>query len=209
MSSEPTTYYCSNQLGRIILEGMEEIMGRGGVSAVLSMARLSSFRAQLQPNDLEFQIPYQTISRIQQTLEKKYGERSGQGLALRVGQATFRYSFREFADQAGMNQLSFRLLPPQQKIQQGAGKLAEMLSQLYAQNIRVEDQGDSLRWIVDHCPYCWHRHAESPVCHLGAGFLQEFLFWASGGHFYHVVETECIAMGAPACVYTIDKKHFA
>jgi len=205
MRMHKLTYYCSNQLGRIILQGMQEVMGVRSVDAVLSQADLSLLKNVCSPQDPPAQIPYQQISGIQSSLERMYGRRGGQGLAVRSGRASFRYGLREFGEQAGITNLDFRLLPPRTKVQIGARALAQALSQLSDQKVRVEEQERTYQWIVERCPLCWGRHADVPVCHLSVGFLQEFLYWAGAGKYYPVVETECSAAGATACVFSIDK----
>jgi predicted hydrocarbon binding protein len=38
------------------------------------------------------------------------------------------------------------------------------------------------------------------------GILQEALYWVSGGKFFNVEETHCIAAGDNACLIEIDKQ---
>jgi predicted hydrocarbon binding protein len=41
---------------------------------------------------------------------------------------------------------------------------------------------------------------------LAHGILEESVFWGTGGRRFRIEETECIAVGAKACVFKIDKK---
>ena len=45
--AEHSGYYYPNKMGRIILLGMEEIVGRNGLNAVLNMAELADLVANL------------------------------------------------------------------------------------------------------------------------------------------------------------------
>jgi hypothetical protein len=191
--------YCSNQIGWSILEGMEEVMGQKGLQAVRSQARFPDLK------DTHPRISYPAISRLQAALEEQYGPRSGRGLAQRVGRASFHYGLKVFGDQFGLTGKGYRLLPPKSRIQIGAGYLAEMYNQWSSQQVDVVMTEGGFRWTIQRCPVCWGRKADTPVCHLVVGFLQEFLYWASGGKPYFVGETACVAAGAPACVFTADR----
>jgi predicted hydrocarbon binding protein len=178
---------------------MEEVIGEMGVSEVLKQIRGKDW--QNQPS-----IPYRVISSIQASLEDLYGVQSGRGVALRSGRAAFRYGLRDFGEQAGMTTPNFRLMPTRTKVLVGANMLARELCQISDQQVHIEEDRVSYRWIVERCPICWGRHADQPVCHSNVGFLQEFLSWAGGGKFYPVSEIECVAKGDPACVFTIAKQ---
>jgi predicted hydrocarbon binding protein len=206
MTLNHKSLYCSSQMEWIILQGMEEIMGEGGMRSILHKASLSDRMTVQAPQDNQFSIPFADISRLQQTLEQMYGPLGGRGVAQRSGRASFHYGLRLFGDKAGFNSLDFRLLPAKLKLRRGADSLAELLGQISDQYIRMEEDEKSIYWIAERCPLCWGRHADKPVCHLQVGFLQEFLYWASGGKYFNVVETECAAVGAPACVFRIDQQ---
>jgi predicted hydrocarbon binding protein len=70
----------------------------------------------------------------------------------------------------------------------------------------VEENKEHIYWHIERCPVCWERHTEQPVCHLAVGILQESLYWVSGGKYYQVQETHCIAKGDPACTIVVDKQ---
>jgi len=42
-------------------------------------------------------------------------------------------------------------------------------------------------------------------CHLAVGLLQEALYWVSGGKFFNIEETQCIACGDATCTIMIDQ----
>jgi acetyl-CoA decarbonylase/synthase complex subunit beta len=69
----------------------------------------------------------------------------------------------------------------------------------------VVEEEEHYVWKIIKCPFCWQRKADSSTCLLAVGLLQEVLYWVSGGKFYYVEETDCIARGAQACTITIDK----
>lgn len=193
------THTISGQMGRIILQGMEEIMGRQGVDSVLQEARLA-------PVDAANRISRQYICGIQKTLEQKYGKRSGWGLALQSGRASVKYGLREWGPELGLMEMKFRLLPMRSRLREGLRLLAKAYSEEAGEQVEIEEDEHTFRWIVSDCSVCCGRKASEPVCHMTVGVLQEFLYWASGGKTFPVVEKECAATGAPACVFVVNKQ---
>jgi len=186
---------------------MEEVIGLAGVSAVLNLSGLSSLMKPAIPldSDGDVMISYYDLSDTQDTLEQLYGLRSGRGLALKAGRTLFNLSLRQYGQELGLLDRDFRLQPPAVKIKTGLQRLALYFNQIGDSVIRLEEDTHQFRWIVENCPLCWGRRSDVPICHMQVGMLQEFFYWASGGRNYAIEETECSAMGARACLFTIDK----
>jgi hypothetical protein len=200
------SYYYPNKMGRVILQALEEVVSHGGLSAVLNLAGLHQRIGHFPPNDLERAYSFAELGQILTTLETLYGPLGGRGLALRAGRASFKYGIREFGPLVGSTNLAFRLLPLEAKLRAGAGLLADLFNQYTDQKVRVEEQEDRFLWYIDRCPVCWERKADSPVCHLAVGVLQEALYWVSGGKYFNVEEIACIARGDSACTIVVDKQ---
>ncbi len=198
-------YYYPNKMGRIILLGIEEILGQNGLNAVLNLSKLSYFIDNFPPNTLDMQIRFDDLSLMMATLEEMYGPRGGQGLALRTGRACFKYGLREFGPMLGLTDMAFRLLPLNEKISEGLKIFAKTMNEFSDQRVRVDADEEHFYWHIDRCPMCWRRHSEEPVCHLLVGLLQEGLYWLSNGRFFCIEETNCIAKGDESCTIMIDK----
>lgn len=196
------------KMGRIILLGMEEVIGRGGVEAVLRLASLDAFIQQYPPARGERAFAFDTVSRLQSALEQAFGPRGGRGLALRIGRACFKYGLREYGSMLGITETAFRLLPLPKKLNSGARIFAELFNRHTDQKVRVEETEDKILWRIEPCPLCWDRQADQPVCHLAVGVLQEALYWLSGGKIFNVEETACIAKGDLHCIIVIEKTPF-
>ncbi len=199
-------FFYPNNMGWIILQAMEEVIGHMGVNAVLNLANLNHRINHYPPNNLDKEFSFLELSKIQEALEGLYGPRGGRGLALRTGRACFKYGLREYGPLLGATNIAFRLLPSDPKLRLGADIFAQAFNKYSDQRVRVEEQADRYLWHIDRCPICWKRQTDGPVCHLAVGILQESLYWASGGKVYNVEETACIARGDPACTIEIDKK---
>ncbi len=205
MSETETSFFYPNRMGRIMLLALEEIIGRHGVNALLNLASLTGYINNYPPHNQDLRVPFEDISRIQSVLEEAYGPRGGRGLALRTGRASFSYGLREFGPELGLTDLAFRLLPLPIKLKVGSQALAGLFNQFTDQRVRLEIDEKNIFWHIERCPLCWQRQTADPACHLAVGLLQETLYWVSGGKFFSVEETQCIARGDETCTIIIDQ----
>lgn len=198
------TYYYPQKMGKVIFLGLEEVVGKGGVDALLRLASLDELAGQ----QTERKISFDTVSHLQAALEQVYGPRGGRGLALRTGRACFKYGLKEYGSMLGLTEMAFRLLPLPTKLHTGAHSFSELFNRHTDQRVRVEETETGILWHIERCPLCWDRKAEEPICHLAVGLLQEALYWLSGGKIFNVEETACQAKGDPCCTIMIEKTPF-
>jgi predicted hydrocarbon binding protein len=203
-NSGKKAYYYPNRMGRTVLLAMEEILGHAGTNAILNLAGLPAYLAYPHDNQ-ELDLPFTHISRLQAGLETAYGPRAGRGLALRIGRACLKYVLGEFGPELGLSDQAFRLLPLQTKLKTSSEAFATLFNNHTDQKIRLKIDQKSIFWQIERCPFCWERKSEVPCCHLAVGFLQEALFWVSGGKYFEVEEQNCIACGESACTIKIDR----
>lgn len=205
MDVHQPAYFYPNLMGRIVLLALEEILGGNGVNAALHQASLPDFIGNYPPHNQNLEFSFRSVSRLQSVLDDMYGPRGGRGVALRAGRACFQYGLREFGPLFGLTDLTFRLLPLQTKLTMGANAFADVFNKYTDQRVRLEDKGTSIFWYIERCPLCWERRVEFPACHMAVGVLEEALCWVSGGKYFNVEETHCIARGDLACTIVIDK----
>lgn len=201
-----THYYYPNQLGRIILQAMEEVVGTTGLKAVLNQSGISQYMDNFPPNNLDLQFKFEYVAGIQQSLEDIYGPRGGRGLAMRTGRACFKHGLREYGPILGFTELTFRLLPLDEKMRTGAAFFAEIFNRFSDQRVEISEDAECFYWKIVRCPVCWQRTTDAPACHLAVGLLQEALYWVSSGKFFNVEETQCVAKGDEVCLIVVDKK---
>ena len=198
-------YYYRNRMGRVIFLALEEILGHAGVIALIKIAKLPAFSIDHPTTNQDLDFPFTFISHLQAGLENAYGDLAGRGLALRVGRASLRYRLREFGRELCLTDLSFRLQPLQTKLKTGIEAIAAVFNNYTDQQVYLEREEKSIIWQIKRCPFCWERQAEDPCCHLEVGFLQEALFWISGGKHFEVEEKKCIACGDSMCTININR----
>ncbi len=194
-----------DRMGRIILQALEEILGRNGMNAILNLASLTDLSEDISQKRYPQSLSFNAISSLHVALEDFYGPHGGRGIALRVGRSCFQYGLREFWPLPGFTDLSFHLLPSQTRFNVGIAALAEVFNQNSGQRVRLEDKEAFLLWHIERCPLCWERTTDSPCCQMAVGLLQESLYWMSGGKYYRVEETACLACGDSACTVLIEK----
>lgn len=198
-------FFYPQKMGRIILLGMEEVISKGGVDAILHLAELDDLIQNYPPSKPEKSFSFEKVSLLLGTLEQAYGPRGGRGLALRTGRASFKYGLKEYGSMLGLTEVAFRLLPLSTKLRVGARSFAELFNKHTDQRVRVEETDSTIFWHIERCPLCWERKADEPICHLAVGLLQEALYWLSGGKVFNVEETACIARGDSNCTILVYK----
>jgi hypothetical protein len=146
------------------------------------------------------------ISGLHSLLQADYGQRGGQGAALRLGRASFRSAMPAWAGACGLSGTDFRLLPSPRRIRASLLALGVLLGDPFGAQISLAEDAACWTWRVNDCPACRGRVSGGPDCYLLAGVLQETLTWAGAGRVYRVRELECCAAGDAACLFQIDKK---
>jgi hypothetical protein len=199
-------FYYPNRIARIYLQAMEEVMGKNGLNAILNMAGLQNLMDNYPPENLEREFDFADYSALNGALEEMYGPRGGRGLALRAGRASFAQGLRNFGALAGAGDLAFKVLPLAAKLKIGVPAMAKIFSQVSDQKSTVEETATEIFYIMKPCPVCYGRKSDKPMCHAGAGLLQEGLKWLSGGHEFKVYESKCIGCGDEACVLVVQKE---
>lgn len=193
-------------MGRILLQSLEEVMGRNGLNALLNLINLRQYIQELPPDNLEKAFDFAHISNINRGLEEIYGPRGGRGLALRGGRAIFSHGLKQFGALAGVGDLAFKVLPLHTKLKIGVPAVARVFTQFSDQASHVDEHDDHFIYTIEQCSMCWGRTTDSAVCYIATGILQETLRWVSGGLEFRVEEIQCHASGADHCVFRIDKE---
>jgi predicted hydrocarbon binding protein len=204
--SESSPWHYSYKAVRLLLQSLEEVLGRSGLQAVLNLAKLRYLINSYPPDNLERPFTLSEVSAVLRALDEMYGPRAGRGLALRAGRAYFKYGLKEFGLEQTLAEQGFRLQPLHQKLRLVVEAGAVVVNRQIGQQAEVSDQDGKLTWRMAPCPECWGRRTAEPCCYLAVGALQEAVYWASHGKNFEVEETACVAQGDPACTIVIDKR---
>ena len=192
---------CTSEIGQLMAEGVEKVVGRSAAQAVDSLVE-NLLRQHSQEG---LNRPFAELTAIQAALEEKFGGSGGRGIALRAGQTAFSRLMHRHEVALGWDQMIFRLQPTPQRLTGGLKSLAALLGQLIGTEIAIEKDEYGWRLNPSQCPFCYHRKADESVCHFMLGLVQEYFAWASSGKVYLVSEVECFATGGEACLLFIHK----
>lgn len=190
-----------------MLLGVEEIISRSGLNAVLNLAKKQPVENSISAAAAQ-RMNYSDITEINEALEKMYGPRGGRGIALRAGRASFKYILRQHGTAMAVTELNYRMLPVPVRLKTGLEALAGLMGRIGSEQVLISENEQQWIWQSQSCPLCWQRTVSQVVCHFTAGLLQEYFAWASSGRVFGVTEVECRAAGKPACLFVIDKKSF-
>ncbi|MBI4769838.1 MAG: 4-vinyl reductase [Chloroflexi bacterium] len=206
MTMSKSGIYYPNRMARIILQALEDVMGKNGLNAILNMAGLANLIDNYPPENLSREFDFADFSALNGGLEEMYGPRGGRGLAQRAGRASFSQGLRNFGALAGAGDLAFKVLPLSAKLKIGVPGMARVFSTVSDQITTVEEQPDHFVYAIHRCPVCWGRTGDKPMCYYAVGLLKEGLKWLSGGQEFHVTESKCIGVGDEVCEFIIQKE---
>jgi predicted hydrocarbon binding protein len=198
--------YYPNKIARIYLDVLEDIMGKNGLNSVLHKAGLEQLIDNYPPSDLKKQFDFAEFSSLSQALDDTYGPRGGRVFALRGGKASVKAGLEGFGAAVGISGLAMKVLPLSAKVKVGLAGMAKIFSTFSDQTSRVEEAADRYVYIIERCPVCWGRQADTPICYGAVGLLQGGLQWVSGNRDFRVVQTTCKAMGHDDCRFDVYKE---
>ncbi|MDX9863361.1 MAG: hypothetical protein RBT34_01005 [Anaerolineaceae bacterium] len=199
MTSDSAVFPCSDQFGHLMLEGAREIIGQAGVNAVVNRAQV------LYANDPVTGGDAANVGHIQAALEELYGQRGGQGVALRAGRSGFNHLLRAEGKTMGLTETNYRMLPSQARIFVGLQLLAQKLSAMIARPVEVEEQAACWLWRMENEVQQGSEGLAQNRCFFIIGFLQEYLMWASGGKYHNVQEVTEGEEPGKMCIVQLEK----
>ncbi len=195
----------TTRMEQVVVRAMEEVLGRKEVDAVLDEVRFPDDMTKVHSSKQPQKFPFEQIGRVQKALEDAYGYRAGGGLSMRVGRACLKYSLREFGSEFGMTDLEFRLLPLPNRLKVGSEALAKFFNTFTDQHVHLDIDEKHISWHIENCPLCQGRQSGGPCCSLALGFMQEALYWVSGGKNFMIEEKNCMACGDSTCTIEINR----
>ncbi|MCZ7666404.1 MAG: 4-vinyl reductase [Chloroflexi bacterium] len=191
-----------------MMRGIEDVMGKHGLNAVLRLSKLDRYVDNPPPNNLEFGVLAREYARLNEAIEEFTG-RAGKGMLQRIGRSSFRWGVQEQSAVMGLAGIALKALP--QRLRKRAvllGMRKGIMDTVPYASIEVKDEDGVLVFTDYACVSCHMRHAENPVCHLYAGSLLEAMVYATGKDFrdFEVIETHCRALGDGVCRFEIRAK---
>ena len=196
---------------RWALLAAEEVVGKQGLHVLLRERGLERFIDNYPPELLKISgtITLGDYAELCAGLLTFFG-RAGKSMVIRSGRLTSKYAIeKQSAVYNVAAKAAAKLMPPATQVKLVLDSMANGYNKLYTENkqelhFSVEDRGDKWAFISVECPHCAGKTSDQPICWGRIGTLKEGILWLSGKEF-DVEEVECRALGAPACVWEINK----
>ncbi|NMB55240.1 MAG: 4-vinyl reductase [Leptolinea sp.] len=197
--------YYPNNLARITLIALENVVGTNGVNALLNLANKREYIGNFPPDNMEAEFDFADLSCIIGSLDDMYGARGSRALALRAGIATFDVALKNIGEAVDVNDEGFIALPDVEKIRVGLSLVGITFSQSTKNIPAIREEGDNFIYSVAYCPICWGRKTEEPSCHILTGLLKGALKWVTHGSDYNVSQVTAHSCGAETCDFVVPK----
>ena len=194
-----------NSLIYVALITLEDLLGINGLNSILNISNLTKFRDNYPPNNSEQQSDAVDFSTLVKNMIDVIGTDGAKALLRSAGRRGFQFVVEKSPELFGLVGMELKKLgSDDERVMAIQKAISYQTNQIFGeghQEFRKADNGYEIR--INRCSWC---HAikwmDKPVCFGELGFDDESVFWATGKR-YQVIETECRAMGARACVFRI------
>jgi predicted hydrocarbon binding protein len=193
-----------NKAFRVILLGVEEVVGKGGTETILRQAGLAQYIHNYPPSDKGHggHKP-QYMTQINHALFDVYGRRGARAILMRTGRGRARNAIEENGALATAIRFATKLLPRHTKVKMALDTSAKEYSEQLSTTVKIEDDGEYLYWEDSMCGNCIDWRSEQPVCYTTVGFIHGLLAWLLEDENFKVEEITCRAKGDAVCRYRI------
>jgi hypothetical protein len=191
-----------NNLSRILLLSLEDVLGVNGLKTILNLTGLSSLIDNYPPNNLESEFDFAKFSMIMAGLDELYGPHASKVMGMRAGNALFTEMLKIVGEPADVKTEEFQAKPLVEKIQYGLWVARNSFSKTKSAPIPQMDDGQFF-YSVKYCPVCWGRTTTTPSCYLVAGMLQAAVRWSTNGKELNVTQQAAHSCGDPSCDFIV------
>lgn len=188
----------------VILLGVEDVVGKHGMAAILRQANLSQYIGHYPPSDLAYgghQLAY--MSQLNHALFDIYGRRGARAILTRVGRERWKNAVSENGVLASATKMAMRFLPRRNRIKLALDVASKAYSEQLNTTIRVGEDGECFFWEDLSCGNCIAWQSDAPVCFTTAGFVHGLTAWATEKEEHRVEEVACKAKGDALCRHHI------
>ena len=200
-------------LMNILITQVDEMMGRRSLLTLLRQAELTHYADHAPPLDETPSITVAQYSSFLALIYDIFGARGAMPIFVHAGRRGAAEMRRQRPTQFALAGTALRILPAAKRMQLTLSRLVEQGQDLYGTTHSLYDEGDALVVEMPGCPYCaeiarrsieLNKPITKPVCHMPLAVIDDMVEWVTGGK-HLVEETECVATGAPACRFRVNK----
>jgi len=202
---EKSGYYLPGRTGLRIFLGLETVLGKSGLIAMLRYSKLTQFIDNYPPNTTDPVCDFADLSALHHALEDLYGGRGGKVLMMHVGREIWDELLGPLADPQILETIkTVRDLPEEQR----ASAIMQIVKTIYNATgdwkTEFEEVEDAYLLKMKPCPCCWGRKMEQPGCHVIAGYIQGAILWSTGQQ-NSITQTTCSGCGDNECTFKVSK----
>jgi hypothetical protein len=191
-----------NNLSRILLLSLEDVIGQNGLKAILNLAGQSNLIGNFPPHNTESEFNFSSFSMIIGALDDLYGQKGSRVLALRAGDAVFQEMLKDMGEPMDIESDNYQAKPLSEKIQVGLSVVRNKFSKTKTASIPQTEDGQFL-YSVQYCPVCWGRTTTTPDCFLISGLIQASIRWATKGQEISITQKTAHSCGDPSCDFIV------
>lgn len=193
--------HISGSTMRLVLSALREATGIQ-FERLMREAKLERFVSELPADGMSPACTDQELSALFGALHKVFGGAMTRHVLVDYGKAV---PAGLFASPMGQQlKAEVAKLPPAQFMDWWAQAMPRLLTAVWA-NAAVADGGATWRVTLEGCPTCASiRGARAPVC-VNTSIIYSGVATMLAGRPIQIAETECVAAGAPACVFEFAK----
>jgi predicted hydrocarbon binding protein len=198
--------FVSNMTFRVVLLGIEEIIGKNGLNTVLNKAGLQKYRDNLPPNDHEKNLCLASeITRVDRDVADIFGSNGSAAILFQVGKMQAKWGLEENPDTV----TAARSLLAGKSEFETARMALELAAAVVAGESDckawAEVDGADLLYNIDENTHSFGIKSAEVVCHVTSGFVTGIIQWATGKTDWIAREQQCMAQGAPHCTHRVKK----
>lgn len=193
-----------NKAFRVILLGLEDVLGKSGLATVLHQAELTQYIHNYPPNDTEHGGQrLSDMGKINHALFEIYGPRGSRAIMQRVGRGQAKFGLQENAALANTAKLAMKLLPRRNKAKFALDTAAKTVNEQLDTQVTISEDEQYLYYEAWNCAYCKGWTNDTPVCYVVAGFVHGIVAWALDSDNFQVQEISCRAKGDAVCRFRV------
>ena len=204
-SAAGSDHFYPNNLARITLLALEDVMGTNGMNALLRLANKNEFIGKLPPDNPDLEFDFADFSIIHGTLYELYGQNGSRVLGLRAGEATFNETLRIIGEAVDVNDRDFCALPVSEKVRVGISLVGITFTQSTGNFPIIREDNEQFIYSVINCPVCWGRKTHEPSCHFFSGLIMGAIKWVTRGVYFDVTQRSSRSCGDLSCDFLIPK----
>lgn len=187
-----------------MLLGLEDVLGKPGLAAILRQAGLAQYIDHYPASDLERAGQrLSDVGKINHALFEIYGPRGSRAIMQRVGREQAKFGLQENATLASAGKLAMKLMARRHKVKFALDTAAKAVNEQLDTRVTISEDAQFFYYEAWNCAYCKGWTNDAVVCYAVAGFIHGIVAWALESDEFQVQEILCRAKGDEVCKFRV------